>query len=98
MITPGDLVLLLKTKLNRFAIHRFNVQQTAKTYDKIISYLNEHSILKIRFLENYARLLPKEIQSLQWTQETATVYPPVVIAKVEHSSECNRWTYAYMRQ
>ena len=97
MITPSDLVLLLKTKLNRFPIHRFNVQQTAKTYHKIISNLNEHCILKIHdFLENYACLLPEEIQSLQWTQETATVYPPVVIAKVEHSSECNGWTYAYV--
>ena len=97
MITPSDLVLLLKTKLNRFPVHRFNVQQIAKTYDKIISNLNEHSILKIHdFLENYACLLPEEIQSLQWTQETATVYPTVVIAKVEHSSECNRWTYTYM--
>ena len=97
MITPSDLVLLLKTKLNRFPVHRFNVQQIAKTYDKIISNLNEHSILKIHdFLENYACLLPEEIQSLQWTQETATVYPTVVIAKVEHSSGCNRWTYTYM--
>ena len=28
-------------------------------------------------------LLPEEIQSLHWTQETATVYPIVVIRKVE---------------
>ena len=41
-------------------------------------------ILKIHdFSENYASLLPEEIQSLHWTQATATVYPIVVIRKVE---------------
>ena len=84
MKTPSELVLLLKENLNKFPIHRFNFQQTAKTYDKIIANLNEHSILKIHdFSENYACLLPKEIQSLHWTQETATIYPIVVIRKVE---------------
>ena len=84
MITPSEQVLLLKEKLNKFSVHSFNVQQTAKTYDKIIANLNEHSILKIHdFSENYACLLPEEIQSLHWTQETVTVYPIVVIRKVE---------------
>ena len=55
MITPSDLVLLLKTKLNRFPVHTFNVQQIAKTYDKIISNLNEHSILKIH---NFWKTMP----------------------------------------
>ena len=85
MKTPRDLVLLLKEKSNKFPVHRFNVQQTAKAYDKIIANLNEHSILKIHdFSENYACLLPKEIQSLHWTRETATVYTIVVIRKVEN--------------
>ena len=84
IITPSELVLLLKEKLNEFPVHKFNVQQTAKTYGKITANLNEHSILKINdFLENYACLLPEEIQSLHWTQETATVNPIVVIRKVE---------------
>ena len=75
MITSCELVLLLKEKLNKFPVHRFNVQQTPKTYDKIIANLNKHSILKIHDFS--------EIQSLHWTQETATVYPIVVIRKVE---------------
>ena len=83
MLTPIELVLLLKEKLNKFPMHRFNVQQTAKTYEKIISNLDEHSILKIHdFSENYTCLLPEEIQSLHWTQETATVYPIVVLRRV----------------
>ena len=52
-------------KLNKFPVHRFNIQQTAKTYDKIIANFSEHSILKIHdFSENYACLLPEEIQSV----------------------------------
>ena len=75
MKAPSELVLLLKEKLNKFPVHRFKVQQTAKTYDKIIANLNEHSILKIHdFSENYACLLPEEIQSLHWTAAYPTVY------------------------
>ena len=41
-------------------------------------------IIKIQdFSENYTCLLPDEIHSLHWTQQTATVYPIVVIHKVE---------------
>ena len=36
-ITPSELVLLLKEKLNKFPVHGFTVQQTAQTYDKIIA-------------------------------------------------------------
>ena len=68
MITPSEFVLLLKENLNKFSVHSRIVQQTPKTYDKIIASLNEHSILKIHdFSENYACLLPKEMQSLHWS-------------------------------
>ena len=96
MITLSELVLLLKEKLNKFPVHRFNVQQTAKTYDKIIANLNEHSILKIHdFSESYACLLLEEIQSLHWTQETATVYPIVVIKKVEDDIREDRIVFIF---
>ncbi len=83
MLTPSVLVLELKEKLNKFPMHRFNVQQTAETYEKFISNLKENSIQKIHdFQENYTCLLPEEIQSLHWTQETATVYPIIVLRRV----------------
>ena len=43
----------------------------------------EHIIKVQNFSQNYTCLLPDEIQSLHWTQQTATVYPVVVILKVE---------------
>ena len=83
MLTPSALVDLLKNKLEQFPRHRFNVQQTAKTYDNLVANLNEHTILKIHnFSETYTCLLPEEIQSLHWNQEQATVYPIVVLRKV----------------
>ena len=83
MLTPSELLDLLKNKPEQFPRHMFNVQQTAKTYDKLVPNLNEHNILKIHdFSENYVCLLPEEIQSLHWTQEQATVYPIVVLQKV----------------
>ena len=83
MVTHAELVQLLKNQLEKFPAHRFNVQHTAKTYDNIIANLDEHSILKIRdFSENYTCLLPEEIQSVHWTQDTATLYPIVVLRKV----------------
>ena len=76
--------LLLKNKLEKFPEHRFNVPNTTKTYDNIISNLDENSILKIHDIsENYTCLLPEEIQSLHWAQETATVYPIVVLRKLD---------------
>lgn len=75
-----EVVALLKLKLEKFPMHRFNVQHTAKTFDNLVNNLNKHSILKIHnFSENYTCLLPEEIQSLHWVQETATVYPIVVL-------------------
>ena len=48
-----------------------------------MSSLDENTIIKIHdFSENYTCLLPDEIQSLHWTQETATVYPVVVLRRV----------------
>lgn len=34
------------------------------------------------FSENYTCPLPEEIQSLHWVQETATVYPVVILREV----------------
>ena len=45
--------------------------------------LTKNVILKIHdFSENYTCLVPYEIQSLQWTEEQATVYPVVVLRLV----------------
>ena len=82
-LTPCELVELLKSKLVNFARHRFNVQHTSKTYDQVVSNLTENMLFKIHdFSENYTCLLPEEIQSLHWNQETATVYPVVVLRRV----------------
>ena len=65
MLTPSELLGLLKNKLEQFPRHRFNVQQTVKTYDKLVANLNEHNILKIHdFSKNYICLLLEEIQNL----------------------------------
>ena len=83
MLTTSQLVELLKNKLKKFALHRFNVQQTTKIYDNILANLDQYSILKIHgFSENYTCLLPEEIQSIHWTQETVTIYPVVVMRKI----------------
>ena len=82
MIKLTDVVTLFKTKLEKFPMHRFSVQNTAKTFDNLVNNLDKHSILKIHdFSENYICLLPEEIQTMQWTQEKATVYPFVVMRK-----------------
>ena len=84
-VTPHQLTELLKTKMDKFLHHRFNVEQTAKTYEQIIANLNENTIFKIHdFSENYTCLLPEEIQSIHWVQETATLYPIVVLRKVNN--------------
>ena len=82
MLTTSQLVELLKNQLKKFALHRFNVQQTTKTYN-ILANLHQYSILKIYdFSEKYTCLLPEEIQSIHWTQETVTIYPVVVMRKI----------------
>ena len=53
-------------------------------YDELLFNLDDHIIVKVRdFLEtSFTCLLPHEIQSLNWMQDTATVYPLVVLGKV----------------
>ena len=71
MLTTSQLVELLKNQLKKFALHQFNVQKTTKTYDNILTNLDQYSTLKIHdFSENYTCLLPEEVQSIYWTQET----------------------------
>ena len=83
MVKLDELVHLLKLKLNDFPHHQFNVQHTSEVYDELVSNLDEHTIVKVHdFSENYTCLLLNEIQSLHWTQDTATVYPVVVLRKV----------------
>ena len=77
-----EIINLLKIKLGQFPRHRFYVEFTAKTYDNILNNLTENMLFKIHdFSENYTCLLPEEIQSLHWVQETATD-PVVVLRKV----------------
>ena len=83
MMKLNELVALIKLNLEKFPIHRFNVQHTAETFDKLVNNLNQNSILKIyNFSENYTCVLPEEIQSLHWVQETATVYRIAVMRKI----------------
>ena len=94
MLTLEELVQLLKLKMEGFPQHRFNVQHTAKTYDQLVFNLNENNLLKIHdFSENYTCLLPIEIQSLHWTQQTATVYPIVVLRKVNNKIREDHLTF-----
>ena len=82
-LTAEELLVQLKNKMQTFPLHRFNVQNTAKTYEKLVANLNENNMLKIHdFSENYTCLLPEEIMSIHWTQDQATVYPIVVLRKV----------------
>ena len=46
--------------------------------------MTNSTIVKIQdFSENYTCLLPEEIMSIHWTQEQATVYPVVVLRKID---------------
>lgn len=57
---------------------------TQAIYDQAINALSEGTIIKIQdFSENFTWLLPNEIVAIHWTQEQATVYPVVVLRKVE---------------
>ena len=52
---PKELIDLPKLKLEKLAMHRFNVEHTAKTFDNLANNLNVNSILKTHdFSENYA--------------------------------------------
>ena len=83
LVKIDELMHLLKFKLKDFPRHRFNVQHTSKAYDELMFNLDYHNIVKVRcFSENYIWLLPDEIQSLQWTQDTATANPVAILRKV----------------
>ena len=43
-VTGEELVQLLKDKMKQFPLHRFNVQNTAKTYEKLVANLTENTI------------------------------------------------------
>ena len=46
--------------------------------------MSDKTIIKILdFSENYTCLCPEETMSIHWTQEQATVYPVVVLRKVD---------------
>ena len=78
-----ELCELFKYKLRNFPRHCYNVAHTAKIYDQLIENLTENMILEIHNLsENNTCLVPHEMQSLHWTQEQATVYPVVLIRRV----------------
>ena len=47
MMKPKELIGLLKFKLGKFVMHRFNVEHAAKFFDNLINNLNVNSILKI---------------------------------------------------
>ena len=75
----------LQDKLQNFPRHRHNVTHTRKIYDQVIDALSDGTIIKIQdFSENYTCLLPNEIVSIHWTQEQATVFPVVVLRKVNN--------------
>ena len=87
-------VAVLKEKLKGFACHRFNVSHTNHTFDQAVAGMSDKTIIKIQdFSENYTCLLPEEIMSIHWTQEQATVYPVVVLRKVDGILHENHFTF-----
>ena len=74
----------LKLMLVKSALHRFNVQHTKDQMDLLQAHLKEDEIIKVQdFSENYKCLLPNEIQSMHWVQQSATIFPVVVIRNVD---------------
>ena len=56
--------------------------------------MSDMTIVKIQdFSENYTCLLPEEIMSIPWTQEQATVYPVVVLRKVDVNLHEDHFTF-----
>jgi hypothetical protein len=83
-LTPSQLPNLLKCQLADFPRHRLNVSHTGKLWDDIEINLGDASIVKIQdFSENYTHLLPDEIYEIHWCQDECTVYPVVVLRKVD---------------
>ena len=67
-----------------FPRHRFNVNHTRSVWNQVEEILENDAVVKIQnFSENYTCLLPKEVQSLHWNQKQCTVYPVVVLRKVD---------------
>ena len=84
VLNSARFVDLLKTTLIGFPCNRFNVNHTSKTYYQAIAGVTNTTIVKTQdFSENYKCLLPEEIMSIHWTQEQATVYPVVVLRKID---------------
>ena len=74
--------------------HRFSVNHTSKTYDQVIAGMANSAIVEIQdFSENYTCLLPEEIISIHWTQEQATVYPVVVLRKIDNVLNEDHFTF-----
>ena len=79
-----ELCELFKNKTGNVPRHQYNVAHTANTYDQLIENLTKKMILKIHhFSEDYTSLVPNEVQSLHSTQEQATLYPVVVMRRVD---------------
>ena len=76
-VTPKMFVAVLKEKFKGFACHRFNVSHTNHPFDREAAGMSDKTII------NYTCLLPEEIMSIHWNQEQATVYPVVVLKKVD---------------
>ena len=72
-----------KMKLNGFPLHRFNVYHTKEQIENLLENLKPNEIVKFQdFSQNYTCLLPEEIMSIHWVQQTATLYPVAVVRKV----------------
>ena len=85
-MTLPQLMELLEARLRDFPRHRFNISHTKSVWDQVEENLNENYIVKIQdFSENYTCLLPEEIQmkGIHWTQNQCTVYPVVLLRKVD---------------
>ena len=93
-VIPKMSVAALKQKLKGFACHRFNVSHTNHIFDQAVAGMSDKTIIIIQdFLENYTCLLPKETMSIHWTQEQATVYPVVVLRKVDVNLHEDHFTF-----
>ena len=79
-----DMLERLKLLLIKFPIHWFNVEHTKNQIDMLQMQLQENEIIKIQdFSENYKCLLPDEIQSMHCVQQSAALFPAVVVRNVD---------------
>ena len=83
-MTIPNIIERLKVLLLKFPIHPFNVEHTKNQMDLLQMQLKQTEIIKIQdFFENYKCLLPDEIQSMHWVQQSAALFPAVVIRNVD---------------